>query len=185
MKTKTSGKFYQLPDKTWMVDTKVKIGDNYKHLSKKGYKTLREAQNDYERLKSEFIKRNTKTHEVMFFEDLLAKYIELRKTQIRATTLYIEQRMIDTYILKNFKGKLIKDVLQLNIIKDWYLKIMNSNIVEPCKNRLVANMKYILKFAYQSEFISAEIYQKCDIFLTPVTIVRKPKEKVVKPYEIF
>ena len=37
MKTKTRGVFRQ-NGKTWEIDTKVKIGENWKHLHKTGYK---------------------------------------------------------------------------------------------------------------------------------------------------
>ena len=52
---KRKGAFVQYADATWGIDTKVKIGDEFRHFGKKGYTTLSAAKADYERAKEEFI----------------------------------------------------------------------------------------------------------------------------------
>ena len=59
---------------TWYIATKVKIGDDFKTFTKRGYLTARDADNDFNRAVQEFIKNNEPHCKVMFWQDLVYQY---------------------------------------------------------------------------------------------------------------
>ena len=109
MKTKTTG-FKQLKDKTWMINTRVKVDNEYKHFQKKGYPTLSAAKADFERAKEEFIKKHTKHHEMIYFEDLIEEYKKMRNSTVAHGTTIGDNSVYNVYLFPYFKGKKIKDV---------------------------------------------------------------------------
>lgn len=180
MKTKTTG-FKQLKDKTWMIDTKVKVDGEFKHFSKKGYPTLSAAKADFERAREDFIKKHTKHHEAIYFEDLLEEYKKMRKATVTEGTLICDNSVYNVYMLPYFKEKKLKDVFTKEVIKDWYHELVdNPEYTANKKSKVITTMKSILKFAYMHEFIDPKIYQSCDVCLYQVKVSKKARtERVV------
>lgn len=180
MKTKTTG-FRQLKNKTWEINTTVKVDNEYKHFQKKGYPTLSAAKADFERAKEEFIKKHTKHHEMIYFEDLIEEYKKMRKSTVSEGTLVCDNSVYNVYMYPYFKGKKIKDVFEKEIIRNWYHDIVdNPKYSANKKSKVITVMKSILKFAYMHEFIDPKIYQSCDVCLYQVKVSKKAQtERVV------
>ena len=170
MKTiKSKGAFVQYEDSSWGIDTRIKIDAEYKHFKKKGYPTLSSAKADYERAKEEFIQKNTKHHETMFYEQLTDEYLKMRKLTVAMGTAYMSWSVTNTYFAPYFKGKLIKDFITRESIKEWYYNIAsNPKIGSNRKNTVIGAMRDYLKFAYMNEYIDPKIYQSCDVVLLKV-----------------
>lgn len=180
MKTKTKGKFVQTKNGLWDIDTKIKINDTYKHFKRKGYKTLKEAQNDYERAVNEFIKKYSNTYSNLFFEDLFEQFETMREMCVDVSTTQIDKSIYKNYFYNDFHGKLLKDVFNRQEIIKWYSKLVsNTEKTNVRKSKVVVLLKQILKFAYQNLLIDAPTYQVCDVCLYPIKYSRNTrKEKV-------
>lgn len=166
---KRKGAFVQYADATWGIDTKVKIGDEFKHFGKKGYTTLSAAKADYERAKEEFIEANSNHHEHMFYEELVDEYLKTRSITVAKGTVYMTQSILNTYFLPCFKKQLIKDFIKKEVIKGWHLDVANNpKIGSNRKNKVIGTMRDFIKFAYMNEYVDAKVYQQCDICLLKV-----------------
>ena len=180
MKTKTTG-FRQLKDKTWEINTSVKVDGEYKHFQKKGYPTLGAAKADFERAKEEFIKKHTKHHQMIYFEDLIDEYKKMRISTVSHGTTIGDNSIYNVYMFPYFKGKKLKDVFVREEINEWYHTIVdNPDYSNNKKSKVITKMKDILKFAYMHEFIDAKVYQSCDVCLYQVKVSKKAQtERVV------
>ncbi len=163
------GAFRQEKDKTWTIDTKVKVDGVFKHFQKKGYSTLSSAKADFETQKELFIKKHSVHHKTVLFEDLLDKYKEMRRFTVDVSTLGCDQSIYNVYFLPYFKGKLIKDCLTREEISQWYKAIIDSpKYSNNKKSKIITRMKDLLKFSYMHEYIDAPTYQSCDVNLYQV-----------------
>lgn len=179
MKTKTKGKFVQTKNGTWEIDTKVKINEQFKHLHKTGYKTLKEAQMDYDRVEKEFINKHSNNIQTLFFEDLFEQFETMRSVTVDMSTTQIDKSIYKNYF-KCFEGKLLKDVFNRQSVTNWYAQLVNDNSKSNVrKSKVVVLFRQILKFAYQNLIIDAPSYQVCDVSLYPIKYSRTTrKEKI-------
>lgn len=181
MKTKTSGAFAQDKNGKWMIDTKVKVDGEFKHLKRTGYPTLSSAKADFEKQKELFIQANTKHHKVVVFDDLLEKYSEMRKITVDISTQDCDKSLFNVYMLPYFKGELLSKCLTKESIYDWYHDIVDSpKYTNNKKSKVITRMKDLLKFAYMHEYIDAPTYQACDVCLYQVKYIKTPAhERIV------
>ena len=167
--SKRKGAFVQYEDSTWGIDTKVKIKDDFKHFGKKGYATLSAAKADFERAKEEFIQNNLDTHEHMFYEELAQEFLKMKSITVAQGTTYMNQSILNTYFAPCFNKQLIKDFIKRDVIKDWYIKLVDdTHIGSNRKNKVIGVMREFLKYAYMNEYIDPKIYQSCDVLLIRV-----------------
>jgi len=167
--------------KTWSIDTKIKVNDEWKHLKRTGYPTLSAAKADFERVKKEFIEKNSFYVRATTFEDLFAEYQDMRKVQVDISTMEIDKGIFKCHLLPKFAGKPIKDVFKQESIKYWYLTLINdTKISNARKSKIITRMKDLLKFAYMHKYISPETYQECDVEIYQVKYSKKPlTERVI------
>ena len=180
--SKRKGAFVQFEDGTWGIDTKVKIGEEFKHFGKKGYATLSAAKADFERGKAEFISlKSLNKYEVLIFDDLLRKYNDMRRVIVNESTLGCDNSEFHVYFLPYFGGKLLRDCFNQESIENWYQELVdNPHYSNNRKAKVITRMKDLLKFAYMRKFIDAVIYQDCDCCLYQVKYSKKPQhEKVI------
>lgn len=176
-KTKTHG-FRQDTDGTWIIDTKVKVNGVFKHFTKRGYVTLGAAKADFERAKAEFITSKQSYRSIMFFEDLVDEYENMRKIKVDISTAERDMSDFNVYMFPYFKGKLIKDVFKQNVIHNWYRDLVgNPKITNNKKSKVITRIKDLLKFAYMHKYINAEVYQDCDVGIYQVKVSKKPEHE--------
>lgn len=181
MKAKSRGAFIKCNDGTWMIDTQVKVDNEWKHFKKKGFATLSAAQSAFETEKEIFIKRHSVHHKVMLFDDLIDKYKEMRRVVVDESTLVCDQSVYNVYLLPYFHNKLLKDCLNRETINEWYHNLVDTTKYSANKkSKVITRMKDILKFAYMHEYIDAPTYQSCDVCLYQVKYQKRPEiERVV------
>jgi len=178
---KSRGAFTKCDNGTWMIDTQVKVDNEWKHFKKKGFATLSAAQSAFDTERELFIKKHSKHHEVMLFDDLLDKYREMRRVVVDESTLVCDQSVYNVYLLPYFSKKLIKDCLNRDAINEWYHNLVDTpKYSNNKKSKVITRMKDLLKFAYMHEYIDAPTYQSCDVCLYQVKYKKRPDtERVV------
>ena len=175
---KNKGAFVQYEDLTWGIDTRVKVDNEYKHFKKKGYPTLSSAKADFEKAKEDFIARNTKHHETMYYSDLADEYLKSRRLTVAQGTAYMNWSVLNTYFKPYFDKKLIKDFINKETIKEWYYNLANNpKVGSNRKNTVIGVMKDFLKFAYMNEYIDPKIFQSCDVILVKVKALKSEKKE--------
>lgn len=153
-------------DNGWMIDTKVKINEEWKHFTKRGYHTLQAAKADFETAKEIFIKKNQGYHTKMLFNDLYEEFYMYRSLKVNESTIKFSKYRTDYNILPDFNNLLLKDAINRDKIVNWYYKLIkNTNTSDNNKNKIIGDMKQILQYAYNKRYIDAETYQLCDVEL--------------------
>ena len=175
---------------TWYIHTKVRVNDEIKSVTIRGYVSKREADADFERAIQEWIKAHTKHCQVIFFRDLIAEVEKDRSTTVKLQTLRADSSVYSKYLLPRFGRMLIEDVFVKDKITDWYNSFVNdSTISVKRKNKVITRFKDVLAYAYKHLYVDAPTYQICDVVLKHLreNIVQK-KEKEVwtrEEYERF
>lgn len=180
-KAKTTG-FFKDSNNLWTIDTKIKVDGVFKHFKKSGYSTLSEAKRDFERAKEEFISsKSLNKYKVVLFDDLLVEYEKMRKVIVDESTLGCDRSVFNVYLLPYFSKALIKNVFKPDAISSWFYELVNNpKLTNNKKSKVITRMKDILKFAYTRKYISAEVFQDCDVLIYQVKYSKKPKnERVV------
>lgn len=180
MANKSHGAFIQLAPNNWIIDTKVKVDGEWKHLKKVGYTTLSQAKADFERVKTEFIEKHSHTLKLDTFDNLFVEYEKMRAVSIDVSTLEADKAIYRNYFAE-FHGLKVKDVFKAEKIKVWYEKLIDNNrISNGRKGKIITCCKGMLKFAYYHKYIDAPTYQDCDVEIYQVKVSKKPKtERVI------
>jgi integrase len=183
MKVTNNGKgaFRRCEDGTWMIDTKIKIENEFKHFTKRGYPTLSSAKADFERAKAEFVKKKTFNSKITFLQELIAEYLKMRKRTVNESTVEQDNYLLNKYLLSYFDNDLISNVITDDNFKMWFDDLVNNPDVSPKRqNKVITTIKSFLNFAYMHKFISASVYQDCDVCLYKVKASKKSdKERVI------
>ena len=178
MKTKTQGIFKQNEDKTWRIDTKIKINGKWVHLTKTGYKTLGDAKSDYANVEERMRNKYTLEHEIITFDDVIREYKKMRANVVNESTLAGDNSIYNIYFFPHWKGKKIEAVFKQNEIKKWYSWLTSTNRFSKNKqNKVITRINDLLEFAYKHKFISANIKQECDMEIYQVKGARNSSKK--------
>ena len=180
MKGKSKGGFYKKPDGTWAIDTKITINGVRKHINRSGYDTLSAAKADFDIICGQKKEVKPITTNNLMFEDLMKDYLRMRSITINNSTLSVDESILHNY-LKEFNNKKICNAFEKQNVKLWYNNLVdNETLSESRKDRIVGTMKRILKFAYNHEYIDANVYQSCDVQLYRIKYSKQPThERVV------
>lgn len=164
----------------WSINTTVKVDGEFRHFKKRGYASLSEAKADFERAKAEFIRNNSNRAEVMLYEDLVKDYNRARLLSVSEGTQYMTMSMLKKYFEPYFKGMLLKDFLNKDIIKEWHGHLVDDPRLNVNRvNKIIGTAKDLLKHAYINEYIDPKTYQSCDVRLIRVkSRCREKKERV-------
>ena len=178
-KRKSSG-FVKEENGLWSINTTVKIDGEFRHFKKRGYLSLSEAKADFERAKAEFVRNNSNKAEIMLYEDLIKDYDRARLLNVSEGTEYMTMSMCKVYLEPYFKGKLLKEFINKDTIKEWHSNLVdNPRLSVNRKNKVIGTFKDILKHAYANEYIDPKTYQSCDVRLIRVkNRVCEKKERV-------
>lgn len=175
---------------TWYINTKVRVNDELRNVTIRGYLSKSEANADYDRAISQWVKDHTKHCQVIFFKDLLTEVEKDRSTTVKLQTLRCDSYVYSKYLLPAFGNKLIADVFKKDVIDKWYRGfVADETISVKRKNKVITRFKDVLAYAYSHLYCDAPTYQICDVLLKHlrVNIVQK-KEKDVwtrEEYEKF
>ena len=172
---------------TWYINTKVRVNNETKNVTIRGYISKSEADRDYDRAIAEWVKEHTKHCEVIFFKDLLVEVEQDRSTTVKLQTLRGDASVNSKYLLPMFGNKLLADVFKKETIQDWYNDFIKlEDITVHRKNKVITRFKDILAFAYSHLYVDAPTYQICDVILKHLRVnVVKQKEKDVWTREEF
>lgn len=178
---KRKGAYVQYDDDKWGIDTKIKVDGKFLHFSKKGYATLSSAKADFEEAKKNFIALKTKEQlDLKTYNHLYHEWIEYIKSTsaIKTTTLkiIIHNKHINPY----FMGKSVLNAFSLTNVRAWYKSIIDDVRIKPLyKNKILAEFKLILVYAYRHKYIDAVTYQDVDIAVAKVKVIEQKKEKEI------
>ena len=175
---------------TWYIHTKVRVNDEIRSVTLRGYLSKRDADADYDRALAEWVKEHTKHCQVVFFNDLVAEVRQDRSTSVKLQTLRADDSVYSKYLIPSFDKQLIEDVFTKDKITAWYNRfVADSTISVKRKNKVITRFKDVLAYAYRHLYVDAPTYQICDVVLKHlrVNIVQK-KEKDIwtrEEYEKF
>lgn len=170
----SKGAFRKYEDGTWAIDTKIKIGNSFRHFTKRGYPTLSAAKADYDRAKAEFIKKKSEETSIMFLEDLIEEYLKMRKITMNESTVEQDTYLLRKYLSSYFENGLISKTITSSNIKHWYDNLINNpDISDKRKNKVITTIKSFLNFSYMHKYISASTYQDCDVCLYKIKTSKK------------
>jgi integrase len=169
------GAFRKSDDGTWMIDTKIKIDGVFKHLTKRGYPTLSSAKADFERAKADFISsKSLNKYEIKLLEDLVSEYLKKRKITMNDSTVEQDTYLLNKYILTYFGNVLISEAITQETIQRWFDDLINNPSVSAKRqNKVITTVKSLLNFAYMHKYISASLFQDCDVCLYKVKASKK------------
>ena len=175
---------------TWYINTKVRVNDELRNVTIRGYISKRDADADYDRAISQWVKDHTKHCQVIFFKDLVEEVKKDRSISVKRQTMRADESVYTKYLLPNFGKELIENVFKKDKITDWYNSfIADENVSIQRKNKVITRFKDVLAYAYRHLYVDAPTYQICDVVLKHLreNIIQK-KEKDIwtrEEYERF
>ena len=105
---KDNKKYYEI--KNHYIGKDIFTGKE-KRISKKGFRTKKEAENYCIKLKSEFLEVGFKTNQDYTFQDVYDLFIEQYKRKVKDTTYYSNTKYFKQHILPFFANIKIKDIV--------------------------------------------------------------------------
>jgi len=138
---------------TWSV----RFYYNGKDIRKKGFKTKADAI-DFENEKRAELKGFLGATESI--EKLIDLYLQRRKTKIKLPTYEKDERMLNKYVLPNFKK-----TYQINAysVSQWKIKLLENNFKEEYVNQIIKTFRAFLKFASTMAKIDNRAIDELDI----------------------
>ena len=168
---------YKEKNGSFKICTKIKVDDKFITFTKRGYATKNEADADFERAKQQFIKEHKQHCEVLFFKDLVEEYKVYRRRRVRIQTARIDDSILEKYC-KEFYTKLLQDVFNIDIVENWFNNLVdNVNVSAARKNKVITVFLALSEFAYSSEYIDLEIYQKITRKVYTIKVEREKTDK--------
>lgn len=166
------------------IDTKIKVDGVFKHFSAYGYETKADADRDFERAVAHFIRNNAKSSSIMLVDDLINEYRKYRKLCFAILTAREDESFYSKYFFPFFKKKMIKDVLNVSSMRQWYEKILDLETSQARKSKIVTKMRDLLEFSFKRQLISADNYNLIESYLYPIKVAKRPsKEKRAWTYD--
>lgn len=151
---------------TWYINTKVRVNDELRNVTIRGYISKRDADADYDRALAEWVKAHTKHCQVLFFRDLVDEVKKDRSTTVKRQTLRADDSVYSKYLLPSFGEELIENVFKKDTIATWYNTfIADETISVKRKNKVITRFKDVLAYAYKHLYVDAPTYQICDVVL--------------------
>ena len=151
---------------TWYINTKVRVNDELRNVTIRGYISKRDADADYDRALAEWVKAHTKHCQVLFFRDLVDEVKKDRSTTVKRQTLRADDSVYSKYLLPSFGKELIENVFKKDTIAAWYNTfIADETISVKRKNKVITRFKDVLAYAYKHLYVDAPTYQICDVVL--------------------
>ena len=166
---------------TWYIQTKVKVNDEFKTVTIRGYISKSDANADYERALQEWVKAHTKHCKVVFFRDLIDEVRKDRATTVKLQTARVDESVYSKYLLPRFGRQLIENVFKKEVISNWYNAfISDESISVKRKNKVITRFKDVLSYAYKHLYVDAPTYQICDVVLKHlrVNIVQRHEKDI-------
>ena len=129
---------------TWYINTKVRVNNETKNVTIRGYISKSEADRDYDRAIAEWVKEHTKHCEVIFFKDLLVEVEQDRSTTVKLQTLRGDASVNSKYLLPMFGNKLLADVFKKETIQDWYNDFIKLELFTARTKLLLVSKTFLL-----------------------------------------
>lgn len=163
----------------WYISTRINTESGYHHVTIRGYESKNAASDDYSRAISKWKIAHKLVQKNGEFQTLIGKYFDWRAKKIRRTTIVTEQYLVDKYLIE-LKELSIMDIVSGESISNWYLSILKLDLSNNRKNLIIRQLKQILDFAYNNDFISIDNNRSLQNSLETITSnTESPKEKSV------
>jgi len=159
------------------IKTRVKIRGIWKGCTIHGYKTKRQANDDWERAIEQWKRDHSGDFAIEFFDDLLKDYEKDRERIGISIQTRINCDQNDFFHMKEFKGKLLKDVFNEKAVKYWYQRLLETNSPNMA-NKVIGRFDDLANFAFVNKLIDSASHQTVLSLVRHIKADRKPsKEK--------
>jgi len=160
------------------ISTRVKINGEWKSVYIRGYKTKRQANDDFDRAVEQWKRDHSGEFAVEFFGDLLKDYEKNRERIGISIQTRVNCDQNDFYHMKEFNGKLLKDVFSERSVKKWYERLLENNSANMA-NKVIGRFQDLYNFAFVNKLIDSGTYQTVVSLVRHIKADRKPsKEKI-------
>jgi integrase len=152
----------------WYISTRINTESGYHHVTIRGYESKNAASDDYSRaigkwkIAHKLIQKNGE------FQILINKYFVWREKKVRHTSVVTEQYLVDKY-LASLKDLSIVDIASGHLISDWYQSVLKFDLSNKRKNLIIRQLKHILDFAFNNDFISTDDNRSLQNLLQTIT----------------
>lgn len=155
---KDNKKYYEI--KNHYIGKDVYTGKE-KRISKKGFRTKREAENYCIKLKSEFLEVGFKTNQDYTFQDVYDLFIEQYKRKVKDTTYYKNTIHFNNHIIPFFGKMKIKDIKL--VVCQRFINELTKNFKRSTIKIYRVLVGMILDYAVKLEIIATNYMKYTDI----------------------
>lgn len=162
------GIYYDKLTKTYYIDTKIKIQNQYKHCVIKGFSSLESIKEHYD---NEIIKWKNKRKiykNNAIYNDILEEYFFYKGLSISKESIRKEKTQFNTYWNILFNEQPLTDVFNYSKLEQIYKQIIRDNsLKERKKYLLIKTFRQFIKYCYLKKHLSFDIFQNLDVLFLP------------------
>lgn len=118
----------------------------------------------------------------MTLEELFEEYINVKRSEVRETTLDKSKRNLEYHILP-ILGKYKLKKLTLPVLQDWKMKTNNKDLSITTRQNLYGELRNLLNYAVKMEYIPTNPLLKLGNFKTTLELEQKRKMDYYTAYE--
>ena len=159
----------------WYIATKIKVGNQYKTCTIRGFESKKEANDNFDYA----IEKWKREHAIIGnsqFLSIIDDYLSYRSKLVRKESLRKDKTQFKYYSLI-FECDSIDTIYKENRLKIIYNNILNNNDFSSQKKmRLVLAFRDFSKFCYLSKYISQDTYNMVLMVFLPIKEDRQDKK---------
>lgn len=175
---------YKADNGNWYISTKV----NGVHATIRGYKTKKDADNDYNRA----IENWKRTHHIYTndkdtYESLKENYLFHQRLEKTNETVRKDETQFKCFWDKHFSNTTASYIFDIKNLEYLYKLIINNNDYNTRKkSNIIKTFRDFAYYCYLKKVINQEIYQDIDIIFRPMKYSSKgtKERRVIPPNEI-
>lgn len=155
----------------WYISTKVKIGEDFRTCTVRGFNSKKEADNNYTYAIEKWKREHNLIAESDEFEKVYLQFVHYRETTVTHETARRDLTQYNTYWKKIFGYDTLKNVMnrkRLSIVYDDLIACDELNSKK--KYELVRSFKAFLYFCYEYRYINYEVFQDADVIFHKVKV---------------
>lgn len=131
------------------------ITGNRRQTMRSGFKTKKEAESEYNRLRRKYLDNQFESHKsIIKFKELVGLHSELRKDHLSVTTYSEEVRRINKYLTPYFKSAKLEKITRQDIV-DFRDSLINESQTRSNHtiNKIMNSLKLIFDTAIEKNYI--------------------------------
>ena len=155
----------------WYISTKVKVGDDFKTCTIRGYNSKKEADNDFDFAVEKWKRERNIYAKSDDFEKVYLDFVRYRETSVTHETARKDLTQYNTYWKVIFSSNTLDNVFNIKRLKIIYNNlIQDSNYNSKKKYELIRSFKAFNRFCYEYHYINSETYQDVDVIFHKVKV---------------